>query len=277
MRKQESLWARLQNYWRNRHANPENQQEVQDYLKTAQQNNVLSFEVSEMIEGVFQVADQHVRDVMVPRAQMRVLPVEASLNELIPLIVKSGHSRFPVVDDNDRDVIVGILLAKDLLEYFSNENVSDHDFDINDLLRPPVFIPESKRLNVLLRDFRTSRNHMAMVIDEYGGVAGLVTIEDVIEKIVGDIDDEFDHDPENYLAKEEDNSYTMKALMPVEAFNQHFNSRFNAEEFDTMGGVLLKAFGRLPEQGDSIQRKGFEFSILKSDKRRIYRIKVTQL
>ncbi len=275
MNKSTKMWQRLCDAWFGTHFIPQNKAQILAYLKSAQTHNVLSFEVLEMIEGVFQVADQHVRDVMIPRAQMTVLPSDAPLKTLMALIVESGHSRFPVVDDNNRDSVQGILLAKDLLNYCSRQD--NEPFDINDLLRPPVFIPESKRLNVLLKDFRTSRNHMAMVIDEYGGIAGLVTIEDVIEKIVGDIDDEFDQDPENFINPDHDNHHVVKALVPVDVFNDYFHTDFDCEEFDTIGGVLLKAFGRLPDKGDKIKRKGLEFEVLDADRRRIYKIRVSPL
>lgn len=237
-----------------------------EVARVAQQRNVIDGEALSMIEGALQVADMQVRDVMVPRAQMTCVPRDAAPEEILPIIVESGHSRFPVIGD-DKDEIEGLLLAKDLLRYYQSNG--KEKFDIRELLRPATFIPESKRLNVLLRDFRASRNHIAMVADEYGGVAGLVTIEDVLEQIVGEIDDEFDPEEEGFLYKHTEQRYTVKALMPIEDFNEHFGTDFDDQDFDTIGGLVLREFGHVPERGESVNLGRFQFTVLRADKRRV--------
>jgi magnesium and cobalt transporter len=225
-----------------------------------------------MVEGAFQVSEMQVRDVMVPRSQMVVVERDAPFDDVLATVIESGHSRFPVIGES-RDEVVGTLLAKDLLPYLAGDR--EAAFNIRDTLRPAVFVPESKRLNVLLRDFRSTRNHMAIVVDEYGGVAGLVTIEDVLEQIVGDIDDEYDiGDEESFIKRHSDAEYIVKALTPIEDFNAAFGTEFSDEEFDTVGGLLLKAFGRLPERGDTVELEGLRFEVLHSDGRRIHLLKV---
>ncbi len=250
---------------------PQDREQLLALLRDAQQRNLFSVDSLRMIEGALEVSDMHVRDVMVPRAQMVTLPYEGGLGDLLEIIIDSGHSRFPVIGDN-RDDVHGILLAKDLLMYCGRGEERKH-FTIRDLLRPVVFIPESKRLNVLLREFRTSRNHIAVVIDEYGGVAGLVTIEDVIEEIVGDIDDEHDIGEEVFI-KQRERGYTVRALAPVEEFNDYFKTRFSDEEFDTIGGIVMQAFGHLPKRGEKLDLDGFTFEVLRSDNRRIHLLRV---
>jgi magnesium and cobalt transporter len=207
-----------------------------------------------------------VRDIMVPRSQMVIVDRDQSPEEILPIVIESGHSRFPVIGE-DRDQIIGILLAKDLLRYFVEEHGAS--FDIKECLRPAVFIPESKRLNVLLKEFRVSHNHMAIVADEYGGVAGLITIEDVLEQIVGEIGDEYDVDDELDIRKDGVRQFTVRAQTRIEDFNDYFATRFSDEEFDTIGGLIMNHLGRLPRRGESLTFEGLEFKVLRGDRRRI--------
>jgi magnesium and cobalt transporter len=250
---------------------PNDKEQLLTLLRYAKQREVLSAETLEMIEGALKVSEKHVRDVMIPRAQMDILDLHAPPEVLVKEIVKTGHSRFPVIGDN-RDDVQGIFLAKDLLDYYAKGN--GYQFNMREMMRPAIFIPESKRLNVLLRDFRTSRNHMAIVVDEYGGVAGLVTIEDVIEEIVGDIDDEYDIDDEVFINDTHNGLYTVRAITPIEDFNKYFETQLSDEEFDTIGGLVIQAFGHLPKSGDSIEFEGFHFEIVRADKRRIQWLRV---
>lgn len=246
---------------------PRDREHLITLLRSAQKRNLLDADALSMIEGVLNVSQMQVRDVMIPRAQMIVVDEEAAPEEILPIVVESAHSRFPVIGDN-RDEVVGILLAKDLLSYFASQD--KNDFNIRDMLRPAVFIPESKRLNVLLKDFRASRNHMAIIVDEYGGVAGLVTIEDVLEQIVGDIEDEHDFEHDLYIVKHNENRYTVKAITPIDEFNKDFNTQFSSEEFDTIGGLLIKEFGRVPKRGEEAGIGRFKFKILRADSRRTH-------
>jgi magnesium and cobalt transporter len=241
---------------------PKDREQLVELLRDAQQRELLDPEALTMIEGVLQVAEMQVRDIMVPRAQMAVVERDAGLEEI-----------FPVIGDN-RDEVVGILLAKDLLAYYGREQ--SKDFNVRDILRPAVFIPESKRLNVLLKEFRASRNHMAIVVDEYGGVAGLVTIEDVLEQIVGEIVDEHDIEEDAYIKKHNDNVCAVKALTPIEEFNHYFASEFSDEEFDTIGGLVMHRFGRLPRRGEVLSIDRFRFKVLNADSRRIHLLQVTE-
>jgi magnesium and cobalt transporter len=251
---------------------PRDRQELIELLRDAESRRLLAPDVLAMIEGAFQVSEMRVRDVMVPRAQMVVLERDAPLDALLATVIESGHSRFPVTGES-RDEVVGILLAKDLLPYLAGDR-SD-PFNIRESLRPAVFVPESKRLNVLLREFRSTRNHMAIVVDEYGGVAGLVTIEDVLEQIVGEIDDEYDvGEDETFIKRLTDGEYTVKALTPIEDFNEAFATAFSDEEFDTVGGLVLKAFGRLPVRGDTVVIGELQFEVLHADARRVHLLKV---
>jgi magnesium and cobalt transporter len=214
-----------------------------------------------------------VRDIMIPRAQMDVVSVEDEPAQFIPLVLETRHSRFPVIGEN-KDDVVGILLAKELLNYYTNPET----FKLHDTLRPVVFVPESKRLNVLLRDFRANRNHIAIVVDEYGGVSGLVTIEDVLEQIVGDIEDEYDFDEaEDNIIPEANGRYRVKAQTEIAAFNEKFGSELSDEEFDTVGGLVLKAFGRLPKRGETTTFDKFRFRVVRADSRRIYTLQVEKL
>ncbi len=228
-----------------------------------------------MIEGVFQVAEMRVRDIMVPRAQMDVIDRADPPERYLPRVIETGHSRFPVVD-GDKDKVVGILLAKDLLRYFDVEQRST--FNVYDLLRPAVFVPESKRLDVLLRDFRSSRNHMAIVVDEYGGVAGLVTIEDVLEQIVGEIEDEHDLDADDVMIMQRaEHEFVAKALTPIQEFNEYFGTNYDDEEVDTIGGLVMTTLGRVPKRGERLEVGGLRFEVLRADSRRVHLLKVVPI
>jgi magnesium and cobalt transporter len=236
-----------------------------ELLRDAQRRNLLDADALSMIESVLQVSELQVRDIMIPRAQMVVVNRDDTPADILAIIVESGHSRFPVIGEN-RDEVVGILLAKDLLRYRLD---GGQRFDIRDVLRPAVFIPESKRLNVLLNEFRASRNHMAIVVDEYGGVAGMVTIEDVLEQIVGDIADEHDIEEGSFIRRRSETVYIIKALTPVEDFNAYFGTGFSDEEFDTIGGLVTHAFGHLPKRGETVTLSQLRFKVLRADSRRV--------
>ena len=224
------------------------------------------------MQRVMQVSDLHVRDVMIPRSHMIVVENGSGLDECLRVLVESAHSRFPVID-GERDHVVGILLAKDILHFFDEKD--RQQFNLRDLLRPAVFIPESKRLNVLLADFRSNRNHMAVVVDEYGGVSGLVTIEDVLEQIVGEIDDEHDFDEEEAMIRPlNEGDCVVKALLPLEEFNEHFKSRLKDARFDTIGGLVMHRMGHVPRKGESVVLDGLNMEIIHSDSRRIHLIRV---
>lgn len=255
---------------------PSNRHELLAVLRDAQNRDLLTVDSLDMIEGVLQVSEMQVRDIMIPRAQMDVLDKEQSPEDYLPTVIETAHSRFPMID-GDKDKVVGILLAKDLLRYFhSKESEEGTRFDIDDILRPVVFVPESKRLNVLLREFRASRNHMAIVVDEYGGVSGLVTIEDVLEQIVGEIEDEHDVDEEDMtVIKRNDGAYVVKALTPLEDFNSYFQTNYSDESVDTIGGLVMTTLGHLPQRGDKLQLGELEFEVLRSDSRRIHLLKVS--
>ena len=245
---------------------PQNQKQLLELLKNLQEHQLLGADELAMIEGVLQVDDMQVRDIMIPHGQMIVLEHEDSLPEIIEKITASGHSRFPVIDD-DKDDVVGILLAKDLLHLSLDQ--SQH-FEINEYIRPASFIPESKRLNVLLKDFRLNRNHMAMIVDEYGGVSGLITIEDVLEQIVGKIDDEHDEDEEVDIQPHGANRYSVRALTPLPEFNEYFDSSFEIEDIETIGGFLLRQFGHLPQRGEVIEVENLTFKVLNADSRQVH-------
>ncbi|MEY4375519.1 MAG: hypothetical protein RJB26_69 [Pseudomonadota bacterium] len=248
---------------------PRDREDLLEDLRAAGETGLIDAEAAAMVEGVMAVADQQVRDIMVPRSAIVVVDSDAPLRDIIPVVVESGHSRFPVIGE-DRDEVVGILLAKDLLRYVGNEA----QFDLRRLLRPAVLVPESKRLNILLRDFRSSRNHMAIVVDEYGGVAGLVTIEDVIEQIIGDIDDEYDVEEDTQIRREAPCNFTVNALTRIEEFNEAFGLALPEDEFDTIGGYVAHAFGRVPRRGDQTSLDGLEFRVLRVAKRRIELLRV---
>lgn len=251
---------------------PQDKDQLMEILRDASTRNIVSGDMLGMIERILQVSEMQVREVMIPKAQMVVVKIDDQLEDLLPIVIESAHSRFPVFDENRED-IVGILLAKDLLTYFFNQD--KNDFKISKILRPPAFTPQSKRLDILLREFRINRNHIAIVLDEYGHVAGLVTIEDVLEQIVGEIEDEYDIDEEDgHIKKLEDGSYIVKASSLIEEFNEYFNSGFSDTEFDTIGGIVLQGFGHLPKRGESVKIQNFRFKVLHSDNRRIYLLEV---
>jgi magnesium and cobalt transporter len=251
---------------------PRDRAELVDMMRAAARGAIIDADAFAMIQGVLRVADLHVRDIMVPRSQMVVLERDSGPQQLLPAVIDSGHSRFPVIGD-DRDQIIGILLAKDLLRYYAED--AKGSFDIREVLRPASFVPESKRLNVLLKEFRLSRNHMAIVVDEYGGVSGLVTIEDVIEEIVGEIADEYDTDEDQTIRREGEQQFVVQALTRVQEFNEYFASRFSDEEYDTIGGLVMHQFGRLPRRGEAVTMDGLEFKVLRADRRRIDQLRVT--
>jgi len=243
---------------------PRNQKQLLDLLKNMQSSQLIGADELTMIEGVLQVADMHVRDIMIPRGQMVVLDHEDSFSEIIAKITESGHSRFPVIDD-DKDDVVGILLAKDLL---SLSHQQSQGFEINEYIRPASFIPESKRLNVLLKEFRLNRSHMAMIVDEYGGVSGLITIEDVLEQIVGKIDDEYDDEEEEVdIQTHGPNRYNVRALTPLPEFDEYFGTRFDNGEVETIGGYLLRQIGYLPVRGESFTLDNLTFKVMRADRR----------
>jgi magnesium and cobalt transporter len=245
---------------------PQDRQALVKELREATERGLVDADALEMLEGVLAVGELHVRDIMVPRSQMTVVERDAAPDKLLPVVVESGHSRFPVIGE-DRDQVVGILLAKDLLRYYAQN--TREDFDIREVVRPAVFVPESKRLNMLLKEFRKSRHHMAIVVDEYGGVAGLVTVEDVIEQIVGDIADEYDVEEDQPIRREGERQFTVRGLTRIVEFNDYFSTGFGDEEFDTIGGLVAHAFGRLPRRGESVRIGEFEFRVLRADRRRI--------
>jgi magnesium and cobalt transporter len=251
---------------------PQDLEELSEVLTDARERGLIDTDVFAMLEGVLQVSEIQVRDVMVPRSQMVVIQRDEPPERILPVVVESGHSRFPVVGE-DRDEVVGILLAKDLLRYFADGG--EGQFDIRECVRPAIFIPESKRLNVLLKEFRVSHNHMAIVVDEYGGVSGLLTIEDVLEQIVGDIGDEYDVDEGEGIRKEAERVFAVPALTRIEEFNSTFGTRFSDEEFDTIGGLVLHELGRMPRRGEAIEIGGIELKVVRADRRRIETLRVT--
>lgn len=253
---------------------PQDRAELVELLRDAEQRNLINPDALSMIEGVLQVSEMQVRDIMIPRSQMATINRDHSFDEILPVIIESAHSRFPVLGDN-KDEVVGMLLAKDLLAY-SNPDRRER-FNLRELLRPAVFVPESKRLDVLLREFRSSRNHMAIVVDEYGGVAGLVTIEDVLEQIVGEIEDEHDFDEDTMILTLSETESTVKALLPIDEFNEHFGTRFSDEESDTIGGLVMQAFGHVPARGESISIDGLSFKVMRADKRRVHLLKIRRV
>ena len=256
---------------------PLSRDEIQDLLQ--EDGSVFEPEEKEMLAGVLEVAETQVRDVMIPRSQMVVIEKEQTLEEMLHVIVDSGHSRFPVIGE-DRDEVLGILLAKDLLRFFSN--AAEQELRIEKYLRPVAVIPESKRLNALLKEFRDSHNHMAIVVDEYGGVSGLLTIEDVLEEIVGDIDDEHDPEEDEYILPDTDSQgrpcFAVRALTRIEDFNEYFGCELTEEEdYDTIGGLVMHELGRLPRLGERLEYGGFEFRVTRADRRRIDTLKVVRL
>ena len=248
---------------------PEDREQLVQLLHSAFERRLLDAEALSMIEGVLQVSETQVRDVMIPRSQMDMIDVADSPGKFIPFVIETSHSRFPVFEEN-RDNVIGILLAKDLLRFYAEE-----EFNVREMLRPAVFVPEAKRLNVLLKEFRANRNHIAIVVDEYGGVSGLVTIEDVIEQIVGDIEDEYDFDEtEDNILVDRSGRYRVKAVTEIGDFNNHFNSNFSDADFDTVGGMVVGRFGRLPKRGETTVIDGFTFQVLRADSRKVHSLLV---
>ncbi|MBK1695285.1 magnesium/cobalt efflux protein [Chromatium weissei] len=252
---------------------PQSREQIIDFLKNARQHELLDTDALSMIEGVLQVSDLRVRDIMIPRAEMVALRRDDPLEKILQTAVKSAHSRFPVVGD-DKGEVVGILLAKDLLT-FCVEN-GRRAFNIRDLLRSAVFVPDSKRLNVLLKEFRSSRNHMAIVVDEYGSAAGLVTIEDVLEQIVGEIDDEHDYDEGSGIFRRDECEFSVKARTTIEDFNDYFGVDFSNDEFDTIGGLVINALGHLPKRGETVELGVFHFTVMRADSRRVHLLNVVR-
>ncbi len=249
---------------------PEDREQLITLLHSAFERNLLDSDALSMIEGVMQVSEMQARDIMVPRSQMDVVDISQKPEKFIPFVIDTAHSRFPVTEGSEDDII-GILLAKDLLRYHTDPE----EFNIRDMLRPAVFIPESKRLNVLLKEFRSNRNHMAIVVNEYGGVAGLVTIEDVLEQIVGEIEDEYDFDEEEAnIVMESDGLYRIKAITEIDSFNEALGADFSSDDYDTIGGLVLKEFGRLPNRNESVVIGDFKFTVLRADSRRLHTLKV---
>jgi len=250
---------------------PQDRQDLLELLQDARERKLVDEDEQQMLEGALAVSQTHVRDVMIPRSQMVVLERDDSPDDLLNTIIASGHSRFPVIGD-DRDEVVGILLAKDLLRFFvENEK---RQFDIRECLRSAAFIPESKRLNTLLKEFRDSHNHMAIVVDEYGGVSGLLTIEDVLEQIVGDIGDEHDIEEDVFIKKEDNRLFTVRALTRIDDFNDYFGTDFSDEDFGTIGGLVMHELGRLPRRGESVSVENFDFKVTRADRRRIETLQV---
>ena len=251
---------------------PEDRDELLALLHSAFDRNLIDADALTIIEGALQMSDMQVRDVMVPRAQMDCVHLDDPIDVIANFAIDTAHSRFPAIGDG-KDDVAGILLAKDLLRYFAGR-----EFDLRDMLRPAVFVPESKRLNVLLREFRVSRNHMAIVVDEYGGVAGLVTIEDVLEQIVGDIEDEYDFDEVgDNIRLDHSGRYRVKATTEIEDFNEAFATHFSDEEYDTVGGLVIRHFGRLPKRGEAVELEGLRIQVLRADSRRVYTLIVERL
>jgi len=253
---------------------PATRDDLIEILRDSAKRDLLDRDSLDMIEGVLQVSEMKVRDIMVPRSQMDVVDKDSPPEGYLPMLIESGHSRFPMVD-GDKDKVIGILLAKDLLRYLFLDKKKRAQFNVHDMLRPSVFVPESKRLNVLLREFRTSRNHMAIVVDEYGGVAGLVTIEDVLEQIVGEIADEYDIEDDVMIMPRDGGEYVVKALVTLADFNTRLNSQLAHEEIDTVGGLVMSRLGHVPRRGEKIDIDNWCFEVLRADSRRVYLLKVT--
>lgn len=252
---------------------PQSRQDIKEIVREAAQRSIVDSETLTILEGALQVSEMQVRDIMIPRSQMISINLNDPLKDYLPQIIESAHSRFPVLGE-DQDEVLGILLAKDLLPLILNEN--REDFHLKQVLRPTTFVPESKRLNVLLQEFRATRNHMAIVVDEFGGVAGLVTIEDVLEQIVGEIEDEHDFDEDDSMIKEVEEGITMvKALTPIEDFNEHFSTKIQDQDFDTIGGIVVHHFGRVPECNECIRVDNLSFKVVNGTSRQVNLLEVT--
>ena len=255
---------------------PKTRDELLEVLREAEQRHLLNAEALSIMEGAMMMSEMRVADVMIPKTQMIAVNRDDDLQTLLPLVVESQHSRFPVLGE-DKDSVDGILLAKDLLA-FALKQEEQTRFNLRDILRPAVFVPESKRLDALLKDFKSKHNHMAIVVDEYGGISGLVTIEDVIEQIVGDIEDESDQaDDEAFIKKFDETQFHIKAITPIDIFNEYFDLEWSDQDFDTVGGLVLRAFGHLPKRGEAVTIDGFRFKVLHADKRRIHLLQMKKL
>lgn len=265
-----NLFSRIKNIFR---STPRNREEIVDLLHKSEQDNIIDQDALEMIEGAFQVSEIQVKNIMIPRSQMVVVREGVSLQDMLPIIIDSAHSRFPIIGDS-RDEILGILLAKDLLRFFI-EGKQDK-FSLEDVLRPAVVIPESKRVNKLLNEFKDGRNHMAIVVDEYSNVSGLVTIEDVLEQIVGEITDEHDAEEDRYIFEHSKGIYEVKALTPIEDFNEFFSTQYSDTDFETFGGLVLSKFGHLPKKGEKIEFDALNIEVLRADRRRLHLLTVSQ-
>jgi magnesium and cobalt transporter len=251
---------------------PEDRKDLLELLRAAQKRNLLEPEALAMIEGVMQVSELRVRDIMIPRSQMTVVSQDVELETIFPLVIESAHSRYPVIGE-DRTEVVGILLVKDLMVH----SLKDRSRLVREIMRPALFVPESKRLNVLLKEFRANRSHMAIVVDEYGAAAGLVTIEDVLEQIVGDIEDEHDFGEEEYIFRKNDQEFTLKALTPIDEFNDYFYADLNDDQFDTVGGLIVHHLGHVPKRGEKVEIGRFRFIVLRADNRRVHLLKLVLL
>lgn len=254
---------------------PRDRDELIEVLREAQENELLDVDALWMMQGVLKVSELQVRDIMVPRSQMVVIDSDADAAEILSVATESGHSRFPVIGES-RDEVVGILLAKDMLSLTESDG-EPSAFDLTNVLRPAVYVPEAKRVNVLLKEFKASRNHMAVVVDEYGGVAGLVTIEDALEQIVGEIDDEYDQTEGANILRQEKNRYQLNALTPIDEFNRYFGTDFSDDEFDTLGGLVMHEFGHMPKRGETTTIDHFQFNVQRADSRRIHLFQMTVL
>ena len=250
---------------------PASRKELLDLLRAAERRTLLNAEALSIIEGALTVSDMQVREIMIPRSQVVFVRIDQKPEEFLSMVIGSGHSRFPVTGEN-QDEVVGILLAKDLLSMAHKDH--KQKFNLRDNLRPCTAIPESKRLDVLLQEFRATRNHLAVVYDEYGGISGIVTIEDVLEQIVGNIEDEYDFEETEFINEHKDGSFTVRALTPIDDFNEHFNSNFSDEEFGTIGGLVTDSFGHLPKRGEQITLRSLRFKVLNADGRRIHLLQV---
>jgi len=270
-----SFLARIANFLGLKREEPENISQLQTLISRADKKAYLPQDVAAMVDGVLQVSEMRVRDIMIPRSQMVVLNKANSIEENLEVLIESAHSRFPVINDS-MDEVVGTLLAKDLLHLCIKDNFKA-EFNINKVIRPVIFVPESKRLNIMLKEFRNQRNHIAVVVDEYGGTAGLITIEDVLEQIVGDITDEHDVEEENNILSHSKIRHTVKATTELEDFNEYFAANLNLPEVDTIGGFVIRNIGHLPKRGETIDIDKFRFKILRADKRRIYLLQVNLL
>ncbi|AWB68293.1 magnesium/cobalt transporter CorC [Saccharobesus litoralis] len=250
---------------------PKNKEDLQEIFDVATERSVIDSETKSMIEGVLDISEMRIRDIMIPRSQMVTIDLAQPIDEYLPIIIESAHSRFPVVSE-DKDHIEGILLAKDLLKYGFNP---EPEFALNELLREAFIVPESKRVDAMLKEFKARRSHMAIVVDEFGGVSGLVTIEDILELIVGDIEDEHDADDPEDIRKLSERLYSVAALTPIDEFNSYFSTVFESEDADTIGGIVLHQFGRMPERGELVEIEGFQFKVINADMRRILQLQVT--